>query len=91
MKRREKGQNQLKKEPKTNYIPTTTNLYTSCPIGNNNKNFISVSINVKFLKTETPQESTNVKFCFSICMGIPISISYENSFRGGCAYGDKRK
>ena len=80
-----------KQRPKTNYISTTTNLYTSYPIGNNKKNFISVSINVKFLKTETPQESTNVEFCFSVSIGIPIDVSYENSFRGGCAFGDKRK
>ena len=53
------------------------------PIGNNKKNFTSVSIDVKSMKTETPEESNNVKFCFSTSMGIPIDISYENCFRAG--------
>ena len=30
------------------------------PKGNNKNSFICVSINVNFLKTETPQESTNI-------------------------------
>ena len=36
------------------------------PIRNNKKSFICVSINVKFLKSDTPKESTNVKFCFIV-------------------------
>ena len=65
-----------KKRDKINYN-TNNNVY-KFPIGNNKKKFISVSINVKFLKTETPEESSNVKFCFSVSMGIPNDVSYEN-------------
>ena len=53
------------------------------PIGDNKKNFTNVSIDVKPLKSETPTESTNVKFCYSVSMGIPIDVSYENCYRSG--------
>ena len=52
------------------------------PEGENRKNFTSVLIDVKPMKTEAQQPSS-IKFCYSVSMGIPIEVSYENCFRTG--------
>ena len=49
-----------------NIYSNNNKLVYKFPIGNNKKNFISVSINVKFIKTESPEESTNAKFYFKV-------------------------
>ena len=68
---------------KGNLFSKGNHFFYKFPIGDIQKNFTNVTINVKPMSKDSQEQPSSIKFCYSTSFGNPISSSNENCFRTG--------